>query len=108
MGRRVYYGAARSLVKLRRDRKALLVTVSGMKNCSFVSYQLTYSANGLPQGVMGKIDPKVEPTATRELLFGTCSAGVCTYHTNIANMRLLISSHLKSGLTVIKPYRIRP
>ena len=106
--RRSFYGAARSMVKLRGDRRALLLTISGMENCKSLSYKLTYTANGVPQGVMGKIDPALEPTAKRELLFGTCSRGVCTYHRGLANMRLLISSHLKSGITVIKPYRIKP
>lgn len=79
-----------------------------MQSATSVSYQLTYTANGISQGVMGKIDPKLEPTAIRELLFGTCSAGVCTYHQNIQGMRLKIISKLKSGLTIIKPYRVKP
>ncbi len=102
------YGGASSSVKFRGDRKALILTLSNMSGISSVSYQLTYSTNGVSQGVMGKIDPSIEPTATRELLFGTCSHGVCTYHTNITNAKLKISSLLTSGVTVVKPYRIRP
>lgn len=102
------YGGASSSVKLRGDRKAITLTLSNMGGISSVSYQLTYIANGVSQGVMGKIDPALEATATRELLFGTCSHGVCTYHTNISNMKLTVSSHLTSGVTIIKPYRIRP
>lgn len=103
-----FYGGALSSVKLRADRRALLVNLSNMGNLVAVSYELTYLANGVSQGVVGSIDPALEPAAFRELLFGTCSAGVCTYHTNISNMRLKIISKLKSGLTIIKPYRIRP
>lgn len=106
--RRSAYGGASSSVKFRGDRRAIILTLSNMGSCSSVSYQLTYIANGISQGVMGKINPSLESTATRELLFGTCSHGVCTYHTNITNMRLKVSSHLASGVTVIKPYRIRP
>lgn len=106
--RRSAYGGASSSVKLRGDRKAITLTLSNMGGVSSVSYQLTYIANGVSQGVMGKVDPALETTATRELLFGTCSHGVCTYHTNISNMKLTVSSHLVSGITVIKPYRIRP
>ena len=102
------YGGVSSSVKLRGDRKAITLTLSNMGGVSSVSYQLTYIANGVSQGVMGKVDPALEATAARELLFGTCSHGVCTYHTNISNMRLKVSSHLASGITVIKPYRIRP
>ena len=106
--RRSAYGGASSSVKLRGDRKAIILTLSNMGGVNSVSYQLTYIANGVSQGVMGKIDPNLEPTASRELLFGTCSHGVCTYHTNISNMKLTVSSHLASGITVIKPYRIKP
>jgi len=102
------YGGASSSVKLRDDRRAIILTLSNMGNCRSVSYQLTYLTNGVSQGVMGKVDPALEPTATRELLFGTCSHGVCTYHTNISNMRLTIKSFLHSGQTLIKPYRIKP
>ena len=106
--RRSAYGGVSSSVKLRGDRKAITLTLSNMGGISSVSYQLTYIANGVSQGVMGKVNPALEATATRELLFGTCSHGVCTYHTNISNMKLTVSSHLTSGITVIKPYRIRP
>lgn len=102
------YGAASSSVKFRGDRKAIILTLSNMSGVSSVSYQLTYLSNGISQGVMGQVDPSIEPTATRELLFGTCSHGVCTYHTNIQNARLIVKSHLSSGLTVVKPYRIKP
>ena len=106
--RRSAYGNTSSSVKFRPDRKALLLTISNMGNVDSVSYQLTYLADGTSQGVMGEIDLSLESAATRELLFGTCSAGVCTYHTNISNMKLTVSSHLTSGVTVIKPYRIKP
>ena len=106
--RRSAYGGASSSVRFRADRKAIILTLSNMGGVSSVSYQLTYLANGVSQGVMGKIDPSIESTATRELLFGTCSHGVCTYHANITNARLKVSSLLTSGVTVVKPYRIRP
>jgi hypothetical protein len=71
-----------------------------------VTYTLTYQAGGIPHGARGTARPATAGQR-RELLFGTCSAGVCRYHTHITNARLIIDSRLKSGLIIRKPYRIK-
>lgn len=93
--------------RLRSDRKALIVSLSGLSQANSVSYTLSYTANGIPQGVGGTIIPS-QNTASRELLFGTCSKNVCTYHRNISDMRFAVTSNLKSGKKVTKPFRIKP
>lgn len=93
-------------VKLRSDRLAVIINFSGLNNANSVSYQLTYVGGGISQGVMGAIQPS-EGTTSRELLFGTCSKNVCRYHSDVHDARLIITSRLKSGLTVRKPYRIK-
>lgn len=93
--------------RLRGDRKALVVYFSGLSQANSVSYTLSYEANSLPQGVGGTITPS-QNTAQRELLFGTCSKNVCTYHRNITDMRFTVTSNLKSGKKVTKPFRIKP
>jgi len=95
-----------SSVKLKSNRLGLILTLSGFGNISSVSYQLTYTTNGIPEGVSGTIQP-TGATETRELLFATCSKNVCRWHTNIRDARLVVTSKLKSGLTVRKPYRIK-
>jgi len=95
-----------SSVKLKANRLGLILTLSGFGNISSVSYQLTYTTNGIPEGVSGTIQP-TGATETRELLFATCSKNVCRWHTNIHDARLVVTSKLKSGLTVRKPYRIK-
>ena len=95
-----------SSVKLKANRLGLILTLSGFGNISSVSYQLTYTTNGIPEGVSGTIQP-TGATETRELLFATCSKNVCRWHTNIRDARLVVTSKLKSGLTVRKPYRIK-
>ena len=95
-----------SSVKLKANRLGLILTLSGFGNISSVSYQLTYTTNGIPKGVSGTIQP-TGATETRELLFATCSKNVCRWHTNIHDARLVVTSKLKSGLTVRKPYRIK-
>lgn len=93
--------------KLRSDRLALIVGFGGLLRANSVSYTLSYNANGIPQGVAGTIRPTQDSTK-RELLFGTCSAGVCRYHTNIKGMKLVVTSYLKSGKRAIKTFRIKP
>jgi len=95
-----------SSVKFKSNRLGLILTLSGFGNISSVSYQLTYTTNGIPEGVSGTIQP-TGATETRELLFATCSKNVCRWHTNIRDARLVVTSKLKSGLTVRKPYRIK-
>lgn len=93
-------------VKFRSDRKGIILNLSRLDNASSVSYELTYTSNGITQGVRGSIKP-TGSSETRELLFGTCSGNVCRYHTNIRDARLVITSKLKSGKTTRKPYRLR-
>lgn len=92
-------------VRLRTDRQALLIDFTGFNNIKSCSYELTYTANGISQGAGGTIISG--DTGTKTLLFGTCSSGVCTYHRNITNARLRLTSVLNSGQKVIKNYRIK-
>lgn len=92
--------------RLRGDRKALLVSFSNVQNAQSISYTLLYQTNGQEEGAIGSVNPS-QGTATRELLFGTCSRNVCRYHSNITNMKLEVVAKLKSGKTQTRRYRIR-
>lgn len=93
---------------LRADRKALVVYFAGLNNATAVTYTLSYNANGKSEGVRGTIQSASEGNSTsRTLLFGTCSSGVCRYHSGISNMKLEVSSKLKSGKTTLRRYSIR-
>jgi hypothetical protein len=94
-----------SWVRFRPDRLALLINFSNFGNIQSGSYELTYQANGVGQGAGGSII--LGDTDTKTLLFGTCSTGVCTFHTNITGAKLTITSTLKTGQKVLKTYRIR-
>lgn len=93
--------------KLRRDRLALIITLSNLQKVNNVTYTLMYQTNGKDEGVSGTIDSSAGSSVTRELLFGTCSAGVCRYHQNITDMKLEIVSELPNGKQTLKRYRIR-
>jgi len=95
--------------KLRKDRKALEISFSNINNAFSFSYELTYLADGIEQGVYGTVTPKPGETFTsRELLFGTCSHGVCRYHQNLQNMRFTVTTSLRNGKKTIHKYRVKP
>lgn len=93
--------------RLRGDRKALLVYFANLQNATNVSYTLIYKTAGREEGAGGSIRTSEGNTASRELLFGTCSKNVCTYHSNVTNMKLEVTAQLKSGKTSIKRFGIR-
>lgn len=92
--------------KLRRDRAALNVYFGNVSRARSISYILTYRGNDSDQGAMGSVNVASGNT-TRELLFGTCSTSVCTYHQGISNMRLEVTIELVSGKKIIKRYRVK-
>lgn len=106
---RTRVGSARVGIKLnfRSDRRAVILTLTNLNIASFVSYELTYKTNGRTQGVSGRVDKRLGDSVVRTVLFGTCSSGVCRYDTNITNARLVITTHLPSGLRIVKPFRLK-
>jgi len=94
-------------VGFRADRKALDITFSNLVVAKKVDYALTYKSKGKQEAVIGVVQPSEKDGATRELLFGTCSGGVCTYHTEITEAKLIITTTLSNGQKVIKPYRLK-
>ena len=99
-------GRVTTSVRFRGDRRAIIINFAGLNNATSVSYSLTYNSNGIPQGAIGTITKISGFSDSRELLFGTCSHGVCRYHTGITDARLVITSKLKSGLTTRKSYKL--
>ena len=100
-------GVAYSKARLSRPTNSVVVTFLNLTNLRRISYSLSYTAAGIPQGVMGSIAPSGQTTDSRDLYFGTCSRGVCTPHRNIQNARLTVTTSLKSGATVSKRYIIK-
>lgn len=94
-------------VKFRPDRLAIIVSLNNLSIASKVDYVLSYYTRGTTQGASGAISIASDETITRELLFGTCSHGVCRYDTGISNARLVITTKLSSGRKVIKSYRLK-
>ena len=95
-----------SSVKFRGDRRAIVVTLSNINAFQGVSYILTYTGNGVPQGVTGSITPG-ENSTTREIIFGTCSNGICRYDSNITNAKFIRTTTLNSGLKIRKTFVLK-
>lgn len=96
-----------SSAKLSRATNSIIVTFQNLTNAKRVQYELSYLANGIPQGAMGTITTTNLVSDSRDLYFGTCSHGLCTPHYNITNATLLITTQLVSGGTNTKRYRIK-
>lgn len=96
-----------SSAKLSRATNSVVVTFKNLSKVSRVEYALSYSANGISQGVMGSFVPGGQATDTRDLYFGTCSKGVCTPHYGITNASLIVTTTLTSGKINTKRYTIK-
>lgn len=96
-----------SSARFRGDRKAVILTIQNLSKLKNADYTLLYTANNIDQGVQGSVIPQGDEIINRELLFGTCSKNVCTYHTNIKNMILTVNAQTKDGKTFVKRYKIK-
>lgn len=96
-----------SSARLSRGTNSVVVTFLNLSKVSRINYTLSYSANGVEQGVVGSLTPAGQTTDSRDLYFGTCSHGVCTAHRSITGATLTIETKLKSGGTHVKRYKIK-
>lgn len=94
-------------VHYRPDKLAILFSFPSFSGIDSVNYSFTYSANGNPQGAGGTVRAGNNPSAERELLFGTCSTSVCTYHSGLSGARLVFTATMTNGHTITKSFRIK-
>ncbi|OGG14237.1 hypothetical protein A2773_06465 [Candidatus Gottesmanbacteria bacterium RIFCSPHIGHO2_01_FULL_39_10] len=95
-----------SKVSIYPSRLGTIITFFNLDKVSKVSYVLSYTGSGKPQGIVGSFVPSV-PSDSRELLFGTCSSGACVYHEGVTTARLTINFTLKSGGVYTKRYILK-
>lgn len=104
---KVAYSGVTASVRFNGARNGINLYLGSLNKASSVSYMLSYQSNGKDEGAMGTIYVSGEDSATRELLFGTCSGAVCTYHTGITNAKLEITTELTSGKKTLRRFRLR-
>lgn len=98
---------------VRVDKKALFVDFehSDFDSIDYIYYNLNYDTDEpeSKRGVEGTIYPRVtditayyegRPYIRRELVFGTCSQGVCDYYRNPKSMKLTVNTKFFSGKVV--------
>ena len=66
-------------VKLRKDKRAVVVYFSNLQNAKSAAYMLTYKTSTQDEGAMGGININGKSNTSQEILFGTCSKNVCRY-----------------------------
>lgn len=100
-------GSIPAIVRKRGDARGILISFSHFNGLQSVSYSFTYTTGGLQQGAGGQVTSANNPTSQRELLFGTCSGGVCKYHTGVKNARLVLTATFTNGRKVSKSYVVK-
>jgi hypothetical protein len=98
--------AVYSSARLSRGTHSVVATFYALAGVSKFDYVLSYSANGIPQGVVGSFVSSGS-NDSRDLYFGTCSKGVCTPHYGITNASLTITTTTTGGATYIKRYILK-
>ena len=106
-GSRAAGGSIPVNVRYRADKRAIHFSFSNFSNFTSVSYVFSYQTNGIYQGAAGTISAANSPGESRELLFGTCSTSVCTYHSGISGAKLTFTATLKNGKKASKNFRIK-
>lgn len=100
-------GSIPAVVRYRSDKLGILFSFSNFSGIESVAYSFLYKSNGMQQGAGGAVRSDNNPGMERELLFGTCSTSVCTYHYNLTGARLVLTAKMTNGSTVSKSYRIK-
>lgn len=93
-------------VKFRSDRKGVILNFANLKAASGVNYDLVYDTRGTTQNAGGAVKISSD-TANTEVIFGTCSSGVCRYDSGISNAKLQVFITLKNGRKIVKPFRLK-
>lgn len=96
-----------SSVKFRGDRLGIIITFNSLQSAYKVDYFLSYQAKGITQGASGSITDTSIGSATRDIIFGSCSKGVCRYDSGISNAKFVITIYLNSGRKIVRSYRLK-
>jgi len=96
-----------SSVKFRGDRLGIIVTLGSLQAAYKVDYFLSYQSKGITQGASGSITNTSIGSATRDIIFGSCSKGACRYDSGISNAKFVISIYLNSGRKIVRSFRLK-
>lgn len=76
-------------VEIKGDKEAVISVSSIPKSTESIEYELSYdTTTGSVEGAIGTIQVEANATtATEKTTFGTCSSGVCRYHSIKGNVK---------------------
>ena len=92
---------------LAANRRSVTVNFTNLQNAKSVSYLLIYKTSAQEEAAGGALNLKGQSSDKIELLFGTCSSGVCRYHAGVNNARLEVSYTSVNGKKYLKKYKIK-
>lgn len=93
-------------VKFRSDRRAIVASFSNLSQASSVTYMFSYNTRGTTQGAQGSVNTS-ENNTSREIIFGTCSHGVCRYDSAISGAKFVVTIKLPSGKKIVKTFNLK-
>jgi hypothetical protein len=93
-------------VRFRSDRMAIIASFANLSKASSVTYMLSYNTRGTMQGAQGSVNVS-ENNTSREIIFGTCSHGVCRYDYGISNAKFIVTIKLPNGKKIVKTFSLR-
>lgn len=69
-----------------------------------IEYDINFmTGEGLPRGILGKIQLKGEKEIVRDdLVLGTCSSGSCEYYTGVKDVNVILKFNTASGASVFQ------
>ena len=82
---------------LRSDNHALEISFGQLQNATSVHYEVTYTGDKVAQGAIGDLNLHGQSTQSAEVVFGTCSQGVCRYYTKVKDLKLKVTAVLTNG-----------
>jgi hypothetical protein len=83
--------------KLTANKRNINMALSNLSTVASLTYELTYTNNGIDEGVFGSIKKVTTKNLSRTLYLGTCSHGACTPHKKVKNIRIEARFKLKTG-----------
>jgi|SRR3989344_2106328 len=98
------FSASGQYIKAKNAVRAYFGNLKGIKK---ITYVLTYTGNGIGQGIEGSYSPGKKTSFSRDLYLGTCSGKVCISHKNVKNIKLEAIAKYTNGKSSSKIYKVK-
>ena len=100
-------GSISTSVQYIKAKNVVRAFFGNLKGAKQVNYVLTYTGNGIGQGIEGSFLPGKKASFSRDLYLRTCSGKVCISHKNIKNIQLEVMTKYTNSKSSSKVYKVR-